>query len=127
VYRVAPWCDEAHEPVLLLRRRTSCMRRLGPSHRNVQLPSGVATFAGIRPLLTLPGVDLDPTAVKLAAAAHGIPLTTVELAADDIESTPRELHDRWSADLLIRPGQHVAWRGCAADEAAVALTRAAGW
>jgi len=66
--------------------------------------------------------------VKLVAADHGIPLTTVELAADDIESTPRELHDRWSADLLlIRPDQHVAWRGCAADEAAAALTRAAGW
>ncbi len=66
--------------------------------------------------------------MKLAAADHGIPLTTLELAADDIQSTPRKLHDRWSADLLpIHPDQHVAWRGCAADEAAVALTRAAGW
>ena len=79
-------------------------------------------------LVILPGVVIDPTVVQLAAAGHGIPLTIVELAADDIEDTPRELHDRWSSDLLlIRPDQHVAWRGCAADEAAVALTRAAGW
>lgn len=66
--------------------------------------------------------------MNLAAADHGIPLTTVQPAADDIESTPRELHDRWSTDLLpIRPAhQRVAWRGCAADEAAVTLTRTAG-
>ena len=79
-------------------------------------------------LMVLPGVRVDSTAVELAADRHGIPLTTLRLAAGDLESTPQELHDRWAADLLlIRPDQHVAWRGQTATEAALALSRAAGW
>ena len=42
--------------------------------------------------------------------------------------TTQELRDRWGADLLlVRPDQHVAWRGDDSTAAAAALTRAAGW
>jgi hypothetical protein len=34
----------------------------------------------------------------------------------------------WAADaVLVRPDQHVAWRGSSAEAAAAALAVAAGW
>ena len=44
--------DQPNEPILFLRQRTTRTRRSGPSHRNLRLPSGVATFARFR-LVTL--------------------------------------------------------------------------
>ena len=45
-----PVRDQPNEPVLLLRQRTTRMRRSRPSHRNLRLPSSVATFTGICPV-----------------------------------------------------------------------------
>jgi 2-polyprenyl-6-methoxyphenol hydroxylase-like FAD-dependent oxidoreductase len=80
-------------------------------------------------LLKLPGAD--PTAaeaVRVAAQTRGIPVTVVALAAGDTELDEAHLHERWGADLLlVRPDQHVAWRGSDPAAAAAGLLRAAGW
>jgi hypothetical protein len=47
----------------------------------------------------------DTRPLEQAAGARGMPLTVLELARDDI----RRLYD--SDLVLIRPDQHVAWRG----------------
>jgi 2-polyprenyl-6-methoxyphenol hydroxylase-like FAD-dependent oxidoreductase len=78
-------------------------------------------------LITLPGVEVDTRAAAAAAEAHGIPFTVLALADGDVADT-EELRNRWAADLLlVRPDQHVAWRGTDPAAAADALTRAAGW
>lgn len=80
-------------------------------------------------LLTLPGADAAAAAaVRDAAAAHGIPVTVLALTAGDTELAAAALRDRWGADLLlVRPDQHVAWRGSDPSAAAAGLLRAAGW
>ena len=88
----------------------------------------------------LPGADddadsdtaIDTAVVEAAAAEHGIPVTVLELPEDgaeaSVEGGVEQLRSRWGADLLlIRPDQHVAWRGGDVAAAAAALTRAAGW
>jgi 2-polyprenyl-6-methoxyphenol hydroxylase-like FAD-dependent oxidoreductase len=48
---------------------------------------------------------LDTRALEQAAQARGLPLTVLELARDDVRTL-------YGSDLvLIRPDQHVAWRG----------------
>lgn len=79
-------------------------------------------------LITLPGATVDLAGVTAAAAAHGIPFTVIELKSEDVAAGDRALRDLWGADLLlVRPDQHVAWRGSSGDAPAAALTRAAGW
>lgn len=91
-------------------------------------------------LIVLPGADddtdsdpaIDTAVVEAAAAEHGIPVTVLELPEDgaegSVEGGVEQLRSRWGADLLlIRPDQHVAWRGGDVAAAAAALTRAAGW
>ena len=79
-------------------------------------------------LITLPGVKADIAPVAAVAAEHGIPFQVLALGDLDVEGDPQQLRDRWAADLLlVRPDQHVAWRGADAHTAAAALTRAAGW
>jgi hypothetical protein len=61
------------------------------------------------------GPRIDTHALEAAAQARGVPLTVVELPRDDL----RRLYAR---DLvLIRPDQHVAWRGDSAPRDADAL------
>jgi hypothetical protein len=56
-------------------------------------------------LLRLADTAPDGTAVASAAAARGVPLTVVTLA----DNAARE---RYQQDLvLVRPDQHIAWRG----------------
>jgi len=44
-----------------------------------------------------------------SAAAHGVPLTVIELRGQALE-------ERYGASLLlVRPDQHVAWRGTSVD------------
>lgn len=63
--------------------------------------------------------------VLAAAARQGIPVTVTAVGCSD-EGTP--LSQVWGATaVLVRPDQHVAWRGNSADEAADALVAAAGW
>jgi 2-polyprenyl-6-methoxyphenol hydroxylase-like FAD-dependent oxidoreductase len=77
-------------------------------------------------LLTLGGED--PTPVREAAARRGIPLTEVRLGDDDGAPGTPALRESWGAGaLLVRPDQHVAWRGDDVAAAAAALDRACGW
>ena len=72
--------------------------------------------------------DGDPGPVRDAAARHGIPLTVVRLGDDDVAAGGTPLHETWGAPfLLVRPDQHVAWRGEDPAAAAGALERACGW
>jgi 2-polyprenyl-6-methoxyphenol hydroxylase-like FAD-dependent oxidoreductase len=71
-------------------------------------------------LLRLGRNPADAQPFVSAAAELGMPLTVVDLAADDIR-------DLYAADLaLIRPDQIVAWRGNSSGHAAAVLRRAAG-
>jgi hypothetical protein len=70
-------------------------------------------------LLRLAGTDDGGLAAQ--AAALGVPLTTVDLTA-----LPG-LRARYAADLvLVRPDQHVAWRGDAVDDPRALLARVTG-
>ena len=76
---------------------------------------------------TLGGVPADEAfaPVLAAAARQGIPATVTAVGCSD-DGTP--LSRLWGANaVLVRPDQHVAWRGNSADEAAAALPVAAGW
>ena len=60
-----------------------------------------------------------------AGARRGIPVTVAAVGPSD-DGTP--MADLWGADaVLVRPDQHVAWRGSSAEAAAAALAVAAGW
>jgi 2-polyprenyl-6-methoxyphenol hydroxylase-like FAD-dependent oxidoreductase len=64
-------------------------------------------------------------AVLAAAAGQRIPLT-VAAVGPDRNGVP--VADLWAAEaVLVRPDQHVAWRGSSAEAAAQALNIAAGW
>jgi 2-polyprenyl-6-methoxyphenol hydroxylase-like FAD-dependent oxidoreductase len=87
------------------------------------LPDGRSVYDVIGDGLTLlqltPGAD--PAPLVAAAAASGIPLTAVDL------SDLPELQARYAADLvLVRPDQHVAWRGNLVGDAAALLARVTG-
>jgi hypothetical protein len=76
------------------------------------LPGGRSVFDllgdGLSLLRLMPGEDDDLVA---AAARRGIPLTLVDLT--DVPG----MRSRYGADLLlVRPDQHVAWRGDAVPE-----------
>jgi 2-polyprenyl-6-methoxyphenol hydroxylase-like FAD-dependent oxidoreductase len=63
--------------------------------------------------------------VVQAAARQGIPVTITVVGPSE-DGTP--MADLWGADaVLVRPDQHVAWRGTSAEAAAAALAVAAGW
>lgn len=62
--------------------------------------------------------DADAGALVAAAAGRGVPFTVVDLPG---------LRARYGADLvLVRPDQHVAWRGDAVDEADTLLRTVLG-
>lgn len=63
----------------------------------------------------------DAAPFQVEAQARGLPLTVVDIAAD-------EARDLYEADLvLIRPDQIVAWRGNASVDAARILRQASGY
>ncbi|MFF1253848.1 FAD-dependent monooxygenase [Pseudarthrobacter sp. NPDC058329] len=63
--------------------------------------------------------------VAVAADRKGIPVVIAAVGPFDDGTAPCEL---WGADaVLVRPDQHVAWRGSSAEAAAAALAVAAGW
>jgi hypothetical protein len=65
------------------------------------------------------------TPLAAAAAAKGIPLT---LQAVRSTTGAGSLADSWQAPaMLVRPDQHIAWRGWDPDQAAMAVGMAAGW
>lgn len=83
---------------------------------SVFLPDGTALFDLFGPGFTLLRfADIDVTDVVSAAADHGVPLTVVDVR----DPHTRKLYER---DLvLIRPDQHVAWRGNSGPVDAMAL------
>ncbi|WP_258803597.1 FAD-dependent monooxygenase [Pseudarthrobacter sp. NS4] len=64
-------------------------------------------------------------AVLETGVREGIPVTAAAVGPAD-DGTP--LSEVWGAEaVLVRPDQHVAWRGSSAGAAAAALSIAAGW
>jgi 2-polyprenyl-6-methoxyphenol hydroxylase-like FAD-dependent oxidoreductase len=77
-------------------------------------------------LLALGDADAGP--VEQVAAARAVPLSVVRLGDDDVPPGAAALRESWGATLLlVRPDQHVAWRGGDPRAAATALVRACGW
>jgi hypothetical protein len=76
-------------PHLWLTDRTSLFDHLGPGFT----------------LLRLPGCDADVRSLQAPARARGVPLTVFDVTVPEA----RGLYGRGLA--LIRPDQHVAWRG----------------
>jgi hypothetical protein len=93
------------------------------------LAGGRSVYDLLGPGFTLLALDDSDTGPVREAAAHrGIPLTVVRLVDDDVEPGGVPLHETWGAPLLlVRPDQHVAWRGDDPAAAATALERACGW
>ncbi|RAX46209.1 2-polyprenyl-6-methoxyphenol hydroxylase [Arthrobacter sp. AQ5-06] len=76
---------------------------------------------------SLAGVAVDSVHAPAlaAAAAQGIPLTVSAVGPD---RNGVSMSDLWAAEaVLVRPDQHVAWRGSSAEAAAYAVRVAAGW
>ncbi len=70
-------------------------------------------------LLITDNVAATPDALQAAAEASGTPLSVLR--------APQVLHDLYGASYaLIRPDQHVAWRGNAIEDAAGLLERVCG-
>ncbi|VXB82692.1 2-polyprenyl-6-methoxyphenol hydroxylase [Arthrobacter sp. 9AX] len=74
----------------------------------------------------LAGRPVEESFASVTAAANrtGIPVAIAAVGPFDDGTSPSEL---WGADaVLVRPDQHVAWRGTSAETAAAALAVAAG-
>ncbi|CAN7168736.1 FAD-dependent monooxygenase [Arthrobacter sp. LjRoot78] len=88
------------------------------------LGTGFTLLADAAGLGGVPEVQVFAPVVH-AAARQGIPVTITAVGPSD-DGTP--MADLWGADaVLVRPDQHVAWRGTSAEAAAAALAVAAGW
>lgn len=86
------------------------------------LPDGSSLYDRLGPAFTLLAMTDDPAALQLehAAAGLGIPLAVLRLPHAPLRAM-------YEADFaLVRPDQHVAWRGSSAAAAFAALARAAG-
>jgi hypothetical protein len=85
------------------------------------LPGGSSLYDALGDGFTLLRLGAaDPTAFERSARASGVPLTVVDLTA-----TP--LPGRYEAPLvLVRPDQHVAWRGHGGGDADRVLAVARG-
>ncbi len=73
---------------------------------HVWLTPGESLFDNFGPEFTLLsiGIEVDTTSFSRAASARGIPLKVLQL--------DKEFHELYGANLLlVRPDQHVAWRG----------------
>ncbi len=102
-------------PHAWLDHSTSIYDVLGPGFTllvDAETLAGAAVESVYAPVLERAAEQRVPvTVVALQHADNGIPMT-----------------DLWAADaVLVRPDQHVAWRGSSAEAAAHALVIAAGW
>lgn len=94
---------------------TSVYSRLGP---DFTLLADAAALGGAQAKQVFAPV-LD------AAARRGIPVAVAAVGPSD-DGTP--MAELWGADaVLVRPDQHVAWRGSVPETAAAAVSVAAGW
>ncbi len=90
---------------------------------SILLDDGTALFDRLGPWFTLLSFRAPPDSSLVASAAQrGVPLTTIRLDQPDLSSTYQ------TPQILVRPDQHVAWRGTAAGAKADAiLARCLGW
>jgi 2-polyprenyl-6-methoxyphenol hydroxylase-like FAD-dependent oxidoreductase len=90
---------------------------------SVLLADGSALFDRLGPWFTLLGLGAAPDADLVAAADRlGMPLEVVRIDQPGLETIYR------APQLLVRPDQHVAWRGRAAGaEAGAIIARCLGW
>jgi 2-polyprenyl-6-methoxyphenol hydroxylase-like FAD-dependent oxidoreductase len=90
---------------------------------SVLLRDGTPLFDRLGPWLTLVCVGAQPSAALVAAAARrGVPLALLQLDED------RPVYGRGL--LLVRPDQHIAWRGSGCDDSRSAdgvIARVLGW
>jgi 2-polyprenyl-6-methoxyphenol hydroxylase-like FAD-dependent oxidoreductase len=92
---------------------------------NVVMSDGAPIFDLLGPWFTLACFGVPPSEALVAAAArYGLPLHVLQGDAPDLVRVyGRQL-------LLVRPDQHVAWRGSGCDSPAVAnaiIARVLGW
>jgi 2-polyprenyl-6-methoxyphenol hydroxylase-like FAD-dependent oxidoreductase len=88
------------------------------------LGNGFTLLADSGSLGGVPAAELFAP-VLTAGARQGIPVTVAVVGPSDDGTHPSQV---WgAAAVLVRPDQHVAWRGSSAAEAADALSVAAGW
>jgi len=92
---------------------------------SIVLRDGTPIFDRLGPWFTLLCCGAAPSAALLAAAErHRMPLTVLPLDASECQ------HAYGLGLLLVRPDQHVAWRGRACDDSDVAnaiVGRSLGW
>ena len=92
---------------------------------SVILRDGTAIFDRLGPWFTLVCVGLRPSdPLVAAAAARGMPMEVLQL--DD----PHLTKIYGNALLLVRPDQHIAWRGSACEDRRTAgkvIARVLGW
>ncbi len=85
--------------------------RPGARLPHLWLPDGASLYDRLGNGLSLLRLrdDADVTPFVEAAVAHGVPLDVIELRGQTLE-------ERYGASLLlVRPDQHVAWRGTSVD------------
>ena len=87
--------------------------RPGARLPHLWLPDGASLYDRLGNGLSLLRLcdDADVTPFIESATAHGVPLTVVELRGQSLE----EFYG--ASLLLVRPDQHVAWRGTSVDRA----------
>jgi 2-polyprenyl-6-methoxyphenol hydroxylase-like FAD-dependent oxidoreductase len=92
---------------------------------HVFLPDGSSLFDHLGKgfaILRLGGCDADIAPLAAAARARGVPLTAFDVPVPE----SRDLYGRGLA--LVRPDQHVAWRGDRLpDDCAALVSRVTGW
>jgi 2-polyprenyl-6-methoxyphenol hydroxylase-like FAD-dependent oxidoreductase len=92
---------------------------------SVVLDDSAPIFDRLGPWFTLVCVGVPPSqALLTAAAAHGLPLTVLTIN----EPAPSKVYGRGL--LLVRPDQHIAWRGAHCDDhrtAVAIIARVLGW
>ncbi|MCD4851881.1 FAD-dependent monooxygenase [Arthrobacter sp. AK01] len=76
---------------------------------------------------SLAGAALEDVYAPVVASAGGLGVPAAVIAPGP-DSNGIPMAELWAADaVLVRPDQHIAWRGSSAEAAAHALTIAAGW
>jgi 2-polyprenyl-6-methoxyphenol hydroxylase-like FAD-dependent oxidoreductase len=92
---------------------------------SVVLGDGAPIYDRLGPWFTLISCGVPPSSELLAAAErHRVPVSVLRLE----ESDPERVYGRGL--ILVRPDQHIAWRGRTCDDARAARTivrRALGW
>ncbi len=96
------------------------------AHPGARLPHawlapGRSVYDVLGPELTLVLVDGDAAALAAEAGRRGVPLAVVDLSAHP------QLRVLWGAgQVLVRPDQHVAWRGDAVADPTALLDAVTG-